>query len=92
MLEFEWDDEKARGNAAKHGISFDEATAVFRDPHALELIDSRFDYGEERYITIGLSARGVLTVANTSRGERIRLISARKATKEEARAYVENRD
>lgn len=90
MLEFEWDDEKDRRNRAKHSISFEEAKAAFRDVYALELIDTRFDYGEERFITIGMSARGVLTVVNTQRSERIRLISARRATKEEARAYAEN--
>lgn len=90
MLEFEWDDEKDRRNRAKHGLSFEEAKAVFRDPFALELIDTRFDYGEERFITIGMGARGVLTVVNTQRGERVRLISARRATKEEALAYAEN--
>ena len=91
MLEFEWDDEKDRRNRAKHGLSFDEAKAVFRDPNALELLDTRFDYSEERFITIGMSARGVLTVVNTQRGERIRLISARRATREEATAYAKNR-
>ena len=90
MLEFEWDNEKEQRNRAKHGVSFEEAKAVFRDPLALELLDTRFDYGEERFITIGVSARGVLTVVNTQRGESIRLISARRATKEEAKAYAEN--
>ena len=91
MLEFEWDDEKARHNREKHGISFEEAKAVFRDPFALEFLDTRFDYGEERFITIGMSAKGVLTAVNTQRDERIRLISARRATRGEADAYAKNR-
>jgi hypothetical protein len=48
MLSFEWDDGKEKRNRAKHGISFDEAKAVFLDPFALELLDLRHDYGEER--------------------------------------------
>lgn len=91
MLEFEWDEEKARRNREKHGISFEEAKAVFRDPFALEFLDTRFDYGEERFITIGLSANGVLTVVNTQRDERVRLISARRATRGETDAYAKNR-
>lgn len=90
MLEFEWDDEKDKRNRAKHGIGFEEAQAVFRDPFALEFLDARFDYGEERFITIGMSAKGVLTVVNTQRDERIRLISARRATRDEADAYAKN--
>jgi uncharacterized DUF497 family protein len=92
MVEFEWDEEKARRNREKHGVSFEEAMAVFRDPFALDFLDLRHDYAEERTITVGLSSKGVLMVVSTERGERIRLISARRATKEEARAYADNRD
>lgn len=91
MLSFAWDDEKDRRNREKHGIGFEEAKAVFLDPFALEFLDLRHEYGEERLITIGMSGRGVLMVVSTERGDTIRLISARRATRDEARAYAENR-
>ncbi|NJO37162.1 MAG: BrnT family toxin [Rhizobiales bacterium] len=87
--EFEWDDEKAAHNAEKHGVTFEEARPVFRDPFAIELLDDREDYGEDRFILIGMSATGVLVVVYVDRQERNRIISARKAEPNERRFYHE---
>ena len=62
MLSFTWDDEKAKTNLAKHGISFEDAKEAPRDPFGLELLDNRFDYGEERFILIAIARRRLLTV------------------------------
>lgn len=86
-LEFEWDDAKATENYARHGVSFELAKKVFNDPFAVERIDDRRDYGAERYIIIGLAEREILFVAYTEREERIRLISARRATRYEQDDY-----
>lgn len=53
--EFEWDDDKAAANLRKHGITFEEARGVFRDPLAIELIDDREAYGEDRFVLIGMT-------------------------------------
>jgi uncharacterized DUF497 family protein len=88
---FEWDKTKAAENYAKHGVSFELATAVFNDPFAVELLDDREDYGEDRLILIGLAEGAVLTVVYTERGGRIRIISARQATRREQDDYfIEN--
>lgn len=87
--EFEWDDAKAESNIEKHGVSFEEACGVFRDPFAIELLDDRDDYGEDRYILIGMAAPGVLVVVYTVRDERNRIISARRAEPNERRFYHE---
>ncbi len=86
-LEFEWDDAKATENYARHGVSFDLAKKVFNDPFAVERIDDRQDYDEERYIIIGLADGEILFVAYTEREERIRLISARRAIRHEQDDY-----
>jgi hypothetical protein len=88
--EFEWDDAKAASNFEKHGVSFDEARAVFRDPFAVELHDDREDYGEDRYILIGMSSVGVLVVVHSERETRNRIISVRKAEPNERRFYHES--
>lgn len=84
-LLFEWDEEKAKKNIRKHGISFEIAAKVFADPNRIELYDDR-DYGEERYALIGYAEK-VLTVSYTMRGDIHRIISARLATREERRRY-----
>ena len=89
MLSFEWDNEKADENYANHGVSFGFAKLVFEDPFAVERIDDRHDYGEERFILIGTARTDVLFVVYTERGESIRLISARRATKQESDDYVQ---
>jgi uncharacterized DUF497 family protein len=86
-LEFEWDDAKAIDNYARHGVSFEVAQKVFTDPFAVERIDDRQDYGEERLIIIGLVDGQVLFVVYTERAERLRLISARRATRHEQDDY-----
>ncbi len=84
---FEWDDRKAAANYANHGIGFELAKQVFRDPFAVERLDDREDYGEDRFILIGIVERLLLCVTYTERRGRIRLISARRATKREQNEY-----
>jgi uncharacterized DUF497 family protein len=84
---FEWNPNKAASNRAKHGITFEEAKGVFHDAFAFEELDDRKDYGEVRYIRVGISGGKLLSVAYTERGEKIRLISARKAEKYEQNRY-----
>jgi uncharacterized DUF497 family protein len=87
--EFEWDEQKAESNYAKHGITFEMARLAFQDPFAIEFTDERQDYGEERFQLIGMSAGVLLFVAYSMRGETIRIISARGAEPFERRWYYE---
>jgi uncharacterized DUF497 family protein len=88
-MEFEWDDLKNKANLAKHGISFEEAIEIFDYP-MYEMVDNRADYGEIRYIGIGRNQYFVIfTVVYTERGEAIRIISARRATKQEKKLYYD---
>jgi uncharacterized protein len=84
---FEWDQAKAAENYAKHGVSFEVAKKVFKDPFAIERLDDREDYGEQRFILIGMAEDAVIFVAYTERGDCVRLISARRATKHEQDDY-----
>jgi uncharacterized DUF497 family protein len=84
---FEWDDAKADENYAKHGVDFEMARHVFRDPFALEELDTRDDYGEDRFILIGMVEGVLLVVVYTDRDGRYRLISARRATRREHNDY-----
>lgn len=87
---YEWNVAKARANIQKHGVSFDEAATVFLDPLALTFPDPAHSREEEREITIGLSGRRqVIFVSHSERGGRIRIISARKATRRERKQYEE---
>jgi uncharacterized DUF497 family protein len=88
-LTFEWDEVKAEDNYAKHGVTFELAKRVFEDPFAIEFLDDREDYGEERFVIIGLVDAQVLYVAYTERDDAIRIISARRATKHEQKAYFQ---
>jgi uncharacterized DUF497 family protein len=89
-LEFEWDQAKSQANLQAHGVSFDLATTVFKDPFAVERLDDREDYGEERFVVIGMAEGNViLFVAYTEREDRIRIISARRATQNEQADYVQ---
>lgn len=89
---FEWDPEKAQRNFRKHDVGFDEAVSVFDDPMFITVFDEEHSDDEERYITIGLSNKNrLLLVAHTERDDRIRMISARKATKNEEKFYEETR-
>jgi uncharacterized DUF497 family protein len=90
-MQVEWDPGKARLNARKHGVALADAVAVLEDETALTMRDP-FPEDEERWIALGLDAFGrVLVVAYTWRGERLRLISARKATPREMRRYEESK-
>jgi len=88
--EFEWDSAKARANLAKHGVSFESAHLVFDDAFALELVDVVSDPGETRYVITGMAKGVLLTVVYTERDTRTRLLSARKATRHEQRAYYDS--
>ena len=86
--EFEWNEEKAKSNFKKHGVSFDEAATIFNDPKIATISDPDHSEAEERYVSIGKSIiMRLLSVMHTYREERIRLISARKATKAEKKTY-----
>ena len=87
---YEWNAEKAKANLRKHHLSFLEAATVFFDPLALTFPDPDHSGSEEREITIGHSIGSqLLFVSHIQRGERIRIISARKATKGERKQYEE---
>jgi uncharacterized protein len=89
-LEFEWDEKKAEENLEKHDIGFDEAKTVFNDSLSITIYDPDHSINEHRYIEIGLSSKDRLIVVSYSeRGQKIRIISCRKATKKEQRAYEE---
>jgi hypothetical protein len=83
---FAWDEAKRQANLRKHGIDFADAEKVFRGL-TLTAEDDREDYGERRFLTLGLLEDQVVSVTHTERGEEIRIISIRKATKHEARFY-----
>ena len=93
QYQFEWDPTKARQNARKHRITFERGATVFLDPNALSLFDDQHSEEEERWITLGLDETGVLLVLShtyheeTENSARVRLISARKATKNEKKQY-----
>jgi uncharacterized DUF497 family protein len=89
-VRFEWDDAKAAANLRKHGVSFNEATEVFSDPHALENEDQEHSYEEPRVNAVGYSATRILFVIFIlRRGDVIRIISARTPTPLERRMYEE---
>ena len=89
-LQFEWDSRKAKSNVAKHGISFDEASTVFQDVLSITISDPLHSVEEERSVVIGHSCRHrLLVVVHTDRDDRIRIISARQATRKERRYYEE---
>jgi len=87
-MDYQWDDSKAKANLKKHKVDFADAVTVFGDDLAITVEDDYPD--EDRFVTIGVDALGrILVVIYTWRGESIRLISARKATKGERREYEE---
>jgi uncharacterized protein len=90
-MKYKWDQQKAKTNLSKHGISFEEAQTVFDDPLYVDFYDPDHSENEDRYIIIGESSKNrVLLVSYTERGEQIRLISARQVTKQELKAYQED--
>jgi uncharacterized DUF497 family protein len=85
---FEWDDEKATTNIRDHdGVTFEQAATAFSDKFAVEWIDEREDYGEERSVLLGMTGGQLLYVGYTERGTNIRIISARRATRHEQDIY-----
>ena len=91
-MRFEWHEAKRKVNIRKHGIDFIDAAEIFEGV-IVTIEDERFDYGEPRYLSLGLMRGRVILVVHTEQEEVIRIISARKATKyEEARYYAEISD
>lgn len=89
-MEFEWDALKADRNLRKHGVSFHEAATVLEDALSITYHDPDHSATEHRFITVGTSRSGrVLMVAHTDRGEKVRIISARRTTRQERRQYEE---
>jgi len=87
---FEWDEKKARVNLKKHGVSFDEAVSIFRDPLSITVADPTHSETEYRFLDIGISDQGrLLVVSYTERASRIRIISSRQALPMERKAYEE---
>lgn len=86
-MQFEWDIEKEKYNQITHQTSFTLAAEVFDDDHRLIFEDTRFHYGEQRFVTFGYIAKRLFCVVYTVREERIRIISARKANKKEVKHY-----
>ena len=90
-LSFEWDESKAKANLAKHGVSFEEASTVFGDSLSLTIPDPAHSQVEDRSILLGQShQRKLLVVVHTERGDNIRIISARRASRRERKSYEES--
>ena len=89
MREFEWDDNKNRSNKKKHGVTFEQGSGVFDDEHRQQRINVRD--GERRYLTIGKVFKVILTVVYTMRDLTFRLISVRRAHRDERNNYLRNR-
>jgi uncharacterized DUF497 family protein len=93
---FEWDPAKAKANWRKHRVSFEDAAGLFLDPLAISVPDDEHSEAEERWVTMGRNRRGLILVIihtlpeSLVKERRIRIISARKATKREMRQYEES--
>jgi len=91
LLLFEWDTKKAAINQKVHGVSFDEASTAFKDTLSLTIYDPLHSKDEHRFILIGNSHKNrLLVIVHTERSGRVRIISARKAKKNERKQYEEN--
>lgn len=91
-LRFEWDEKKAKSNAKKHGVSFDEASTIFGDILALTIRDPAHSQDEERFVTLGRSHTDhLLVVVPTERSDHVRIISARPANRRERKTYEETK-
>ena len=89
-MKFSWDPKKAAANLKKHGVSFEEASTVFRDALSVTGSDPDHSVGECRFVTFGNSSQNrLLVVAHTEEGEKVRIISARVVTRQERRIYEE---
>ena len=87
-MHFEWDEQKNQVNIRKHGLDFADAPAVFAGV-TFTFEDDRFDYEEQRFITLGILAGKVVVIAHTERDDKVRIISMRKATKYEQKLYFQ---
>jgi uncharacterized DUF497 family protein len=87
---FEWDNTKNNSNLDKHGVDFIQAKDVFKDENKIETPDNRKDYGEQRFKIVGIAIDLILSVIYTIRGNVIRIISARAASKKERDDYYKN--
>ena len=87
---YEWNEAKNRANFSKHGLSFEDANIVFSGP-CVTFEDTRYDYDEKRFITLGPLAGRVVVIAHSSRGENTRVISMRKANSREQKIYCQKR-
>ena len=87
-MKFEWDEAKRLANLRNHGIDFIDVPTIF-ERDTVTVIDDRFDYGETRYLTLGLLKSRVILVVHTESDDTIRIISARKATRYEEKTYFE---
>jgi hypothetical protein len=93
-IEFEWDSKKEKANTKKHGVTFEEARTTFYDEHALQFFDPEHSEDEDRFILLGTSFKlNTLVVCHCFRQDEkiVRIISARKADKDEAKAYWSER-
>ncbi|HSF48776.1 MAG TPA: BrnT family toxin [Burkholderiales bacterium] len=89
-MKCEWDPSKAAANLRKHGVSFEEAATALADDLAVTGADPDHSRGESRFVTFGISsARRLLVVAHNERADRLRIVSARRATRRERRIYEE---
>jgi len=89
-LQFTWDPKKAAANLRKHGVGFPEAATAFADPHSITIADPDHSVGEERFVLIGQTdRRRLVVVAHVERGDLIRIISARPASRRERNTYEE---
>ncbi len=87
-MRFEWDDDKAKANVSKHHVTFEQAATAFGDPLALTIDDPDNPASEERFLHLGMASSGILVVvAFTERSGSVRIISARRPTRAETRAY-----
>jgi uncharacterized protein len=86
---FEWDDTKAATNLTNHGVSFERARLVFADPFVVGRIDDREAYGEDRFTMVGMVEGTLIFVVYTERGDRVRIITARQATRHEQDDYFQ---
>ena len=86
---FEWDPNKARRNIEKHGVSFEEAATAFEDPLSFTRFDPDHSEDEDRFLLLGATRAGrLVVVSHTDRGESVRIISARLASRRERRTYA----
>ena len=87
-LEFEWNEQKATNNKAKHGVSFREAATAFSDFNSMTISDPDHSADEVRFLLLGMTYHGrLVVVSHTERGHRIRIVNARRANRREQKAY-----